>query len=205
MPPGELDPFLDAAARCFARHGVIHTAVADVALEMGVSRTTVYRQVGTVEQLGRLLLAREIHRLLLALPTQLSEAGPVDAVIEAVAFVVRFARQHPVLRKVLEAEPELAGSYLAIGLPAVLERAVPVIKALLANGVASGGLAPRDLDALADWLVRLVSSLVLAPPRGGLEDYLDQVIRPVLTPVSSSSGPSRTAASGAPSAGGTAS
>ena len=59
-PPAELDPYLDAAARCLARHGIGRTSVQDVARELGVNRATVYRQVGTVEDMVRLLVAREL-------------------------------------------------------------------------------------------------------------------------------------------------
>ena len=36
-PPPDLDIYLDAAARCLARHGVGRTSVQDVARELGVS------------------------------------------------------------------------------------------------------------------------------------------------------------------------
>ena len=37
-PPAELDPFLDAAAECFARYGVQRTSVQDVAQALRVNR-----------------------------------------------------------------------------------------------------------------------------------------------------------------------
>src|SRR3546814_393937 len=78
VPAVELDPYLDAAARCFTRFGITRTRVPDVAAEVGVSRVTVYRQVGTVEDMARLLLARAMHRILTALPAALrSEARRV--------------------------------------------------------------------------------------------------------------------------------
>ena len=60
-PPASLDPFLDAAARCFARHGIKRMSVQDVARELRVNRATVYRQIGNVDQQVRLLLARDLH------------------------------------------------------------------------------------------------------------------------------------------------
>src|SRR3546814_4780239 len=62
LPSPALDPYLDAAARCFVRHGLRRTRVTDIADDVGVSRVTVYRQVGTVEDAARLLLARELDR-----------------------------------------------------------------------------------------------------------------------------------------------
>ena len=43
-PGGDLDPYLDAATRCFVRYGVRRTSVQDVADELGVNRTTLYRR-----------------------------------------------------------------------------------------------------------------------------------------------------------------
>lgn len=183
VPPPELDPYLDAGALCLARHGVSRTSVADVAREMGISRATVYRQVGTIAQLGVLLFAREVHRLLEVLPSQVAGLNAVDAVIRMATLVTRFAREHPVLRKELDDEPEIAGSHLTLGLPAVLDRVRPVVVPLLAAGIGTGQLANRDPEVVLDWLVRLVTSVVLVPPPGDVGAYYDEVLRPVLTPV----------------------
>lgn len=182
VPPPELDPYLDAGARCLARHGVSRTSVADVAREMGISRATVYRQVGTIDQLAVLLFAREVHRLLEALPEQVTGLSGVDALIRMATLVTQFAHEHPVLRKVLDDEPEIAGAHLVLGLPAVLDRVRPVVVPLLAAGTATGQLADRDPEILLDWLVRLVTSVVLVPPPGEVGAYFDAVLRPVLTP-----------------------
>lgn len=182
VPPAELDPYLDAAARCFARHGILRTAVPDIARELGVSRTTVYRQVGTIRELAGLLFAREIHRLLAAVPGQVAGSEPVDAIIRMATLVTRFAHEHPVLRKVLADEADLAGSYLSLGLQALIDRVRPVARPLIARGIADGNLADRDPDVLVDWLVRLICSVVLVPPTVDLAAYFDDVLRPVLTP-----------------------
>src|SRR3546814_68889 len=84
VPAVELDPYLDAAARCFTRFGITRTRVPDVAAEVGVSRVTVYRQVGTVEDMARLLLARDMHRILTALPAALEGAVGPDTVVRLV-------------------------------------------------------------------------------------------------------------------------
>src|SRR5947207_15454953 len=62
VPSTALDTYLDAAASCFARFGVAHTTVPDIARELGVSRMTVYRRLGSVHDALRSLLARELHR-----------------------------------------------------------------------------------------------------------------------------------------------
>ena len=63
-PNPDLDPYLDAAAECFARHGVQRASVQDVARRLGVNRTTVYRQIGNVEDMVR--LGKDVEKRVLA-------------------------------------------------------------------------------------------------------------------------------------------
>jgi AcrR family transcriptional regulator len=181
-PPTALDPYLDATARCFVRYGVRRTSVQDVAQELGVNRTTVYRQVGTVEQQAMLLLVRDAHRLLTALPAQVQ--GPVGphTVIEMVVAVVRRAQEHPVLAKVLADEPDLVGTYVTRDSGALIELATGVLRPMLEAAVASGAIARRDPVVLAEWLVRIAVSLMLTPPPVEPAEFLAEVLLPALTP-----------------------
>lgn len=180
VPPARLDPYLDAAAACFARFGITRTRVPDVAAEAGVSRVTVYRQVGTVEDMARLLLARDLHRLLGLVPAALDgRAGP-DAVVAVVEFIVEHARSHPVLAKVITDEPHVLGPVMVSDLGAVAERVADVVAPLLDELMASGQLARRDPRILADWLVRQTVTLILAPPVD-LGAHLREVLEPALT------------------------
>ena len=111
-PSPQLDPYLDAAARCFARHGLRRTRVTDIADEVGVSRVTVYRQVGTTEDAARLLLARELDRLVASLLPKLAGARDADDIVEVIASAVDFAVEHPVMAKVLRDEADLAGAFV---------------------------------------------------------------------------------------------
>lgn len=76
-PDESLTPFLDAAARCIERFGWARTSVRDVAAEAGVERTTVYRRVGSMGDILRLLVARELHALVALLPTWARHDLPV--------------------------------------------------------------------------------------------------------------------------------
>ena len=182
VPPASLDPYLDATARCFVRYGVRRTSVQDVAQELGVNRATVYRQVGTVEQQAMLLLIRDAHRLLTALPGWVD--GPIgpQTVIDLVAAVVRRARGHPVLAKVLADEPDLVGTYVTRDSAALIELVTGMLRPLLEAAVASGAIARRDPVVLAEWLVRNTVSLILTPPTVELEHYLAEILLPALTP-----------------------
>jgi AcrR family transcriptional regulator len=180
VPGKELDPYLDATARCFARHGLGRTRVTDIAEEVGVSRVTVYRQVGTVEQAARLLLSRELDRLLASLLPILVAADEVDQVIGVIAGAVDFAIEHPVLSKVLRDEPDLVGGFVIVELDVLLKRllllAEPVVRRLETLGTGR----EVDLAVLADWVARVVLTLVVAPPSGPVDAYLRTALGPIL-------------------------
>jgi|GEM_PF-687953 AcrR family transcriptional regulator len=183
VPPAELDPYLDAAARCFARFGISRTRVPDVAAEVGVSRVTVYRQVGTVEDMARLLLARDLHRLLVILPAAIGDTAGPDTIVRLVVAIVDHARSHPVLSKVLNDEPHLLGPVLISDLGPVASRVADVVAPLLQTFMDSGRLARRDPRVTADWLVRQTVTLILAPPPGDLRAYVAELLVPALTPM----------------------
>jgi AcrR family transcriptional regulator len=181
-PSDELDPYLDAAARCFVRYGVRRTSVQDVANELGVNRATVYRQVGTIDHQIRLLIARDLHRLLTELPGSLAGKSGPRAVIELMATIIRYASTHPVLAKVLQDEPEVIGPFLASDLPEVIARVTSALAPLLRAAMASSQIAQRDADLLAESLVRLGITLILAPPAGELDAFLAELLVPTLKP-----------------------
>jgi AcrR family transcriptional regulator len=181
-PDPSLDPFLDAAARCFARHGISRTSVQDIAAELKVNRATVYRQVGNVDSVVRLLLARDLNRLLGTLPVLLAAPLGPSTIVALLDGVVTFAREHPVLAKVLRDEPELIGPFLVADHDELVGRITAAVAPLLAVAMDAGWLARRDAVVVADWLVRLTISLVLAPPSGSLPAFLGELLLPALTP-----------------------
>lgn len=180
VPSPALDPYLDAAGRCFARHGLRRTRVTDIAEEVGVSRVTVYRQVGTVEDVARLLLARELDRLVTSLVPKLMTADDADGVVSVIASAVEFATSHPVLSKVVRDEPELVGAFVITELPTLIDRllvlAEPVVRRLADLDRASR----FDIPVLGEWVARVVITMVVAPPAEPPEEFLGKVMLPVL-------------------------
>ena len=181
-PPPSLDPYLDAAAACFARHGVGRTSVQDVARELKVDRTTVYRQVGNISSIVRLLAGRELHRMLASLPDRLTGLQGPDAVIDLLATAVEFAAEHPVLGKVLADEPELIGPFIVSDLPLFVDLVAAAAAPILRAAMEAGELARRDPDRLAQMLVRVCMPLVLAPTAEEPSVVLAELLRPALAP-----------------------
>jgi AcrR family transcriptional regulator len=181
-PPASIDPYLDAAVRCFARHGIGRTSVQDIARELRVDRTTVYRQVGNVSSIVRLLAGRELHRLLADLPDRLSGLRGPEAIVDLLATAIQFGQAHPVLRKVLADEPELIGPYIVSELPMMIDLMAAAATPVLQAAMDAGELAPRNAERIAQMLVRVCIPLMLAPPPGDVAEHLAELLLPVLTP-----------------------
>ncbi len=189
IPEPDLDPLLDAAARCFERYGIKRTSVPDIARELGVSRATVYRRGGSVDELAAKLLAREIRVALLD-RTDLSRPS-ARTLVDIVATIVVLAKDHPVLAKLAADEPEMVGRVVFVEFRRWLQLIVPFVSPLLRRSMREGLLAKRDPAVVAEWLVRLTVSLVIAPPLGDTRALLDAVMLPVLAPVEPTRGPRR--------------
>ncbi|MHB1712551.1 MAG: TetR/AcrR family transcriptional regulator [Acidimicrobiales bacterium] len=181
VPPEALAPYLDAATACMTRHGVRRTTVADMAKELDVSPMTVYRHVGSLDRVIRLLFARELHRLLEAAPTFFEGADGADAVVNLSNGLVDWVRNHPIFGKVLTDEPDVVGEILVGSLAGpALELAASVVAGLLDGAMDEGILRRDDSRVLASWLVRLLLTVIVIPPPGDIETFLVGIVRPVL-------------------------
>lgn len=182
VPDESVWPFLDAATRCIERYGWARTSVRDVAREAGVERTTVYRRVGSMEQIFRLVVARELHRLMADIPTAIPPgASGSEIVINLLAAAVEHSWAHPVVAKVLVDEPELIGAFLAQGVPDLVGRATATLSPLLAAAMDAGVVARRDPVIVTEWIVRIGLSLLVAPPPADLRAFLTEALGPLLT------------------------
>ncbi len=181
-PDASLAPYLDAAERCVRRYGWSRTSPKDIAREAGVERTTLYRHLGKKEQIFRLLIAREVHRIIdRASEVGLTAGGGPEVVIELVASTVEHVLANPVFAKLLDDEPELVGGFLERGLPDLIDRFTRALSPAVEAAMRAGLLAERDPVALTQWVVRVALSLVFAPAPGPLRPFLATLLAPALT------------------------
>jgi AcrR family transcriptional regulator len=111
------DAVLDAARDCVVAYGVRRTTLTDVAKRAGVSRMSIYRRWPDVRSLVADLMSREWHAVLVA-------AGAADSAglkrrgrrrargVAQIVAVVRGLREHPLLRKIQEVDPEILLPYM---------------------------------------------------------------------------------------------
>ena len=186
-PPAELDVYLDAAEACIRRYGWSRTSPQDIAREMGINRTTVYRVLGPKDRVFPLLVAREVHRLIEragVISARCARDGLVgaDALAELLASTIEHLRDDPTIAKLLRDEPELVGAFMRDGIPGVIERFSKAFGPVLDGAMRAGVLRPRDPYLMTEWMVRISLSLLFAPPATELRSFLAAGVRPLFAP-----------------------
>jgi len=180
-PAPSLDRALDATALCLARHGLARTSMTDVAKEMGVARSTLYRSISSVEEAASALLARDTWRFFDEFGDVVVTGSGPEAVVGLTARFVRFAIGHPVVARLLHDEPDFVGRVMSGQFAALVDRAAQAVTPLMSIAMDGGLLARRDPRRLAQWLARVVVICILAPPQGDLEEFLEEMLMPVLS------------------------
>ena len=153
---------LDAAEQCFERRGVRRTTIEDVAAEAGVSRVTVYRQVGNRDELVRAVLLRVTDRFIeRALPKVVAAAGDLtEGVRELMVATVMAARRDNSLSLLFAAEEAGAtGRPIPGATEPLIERFGAAVGHL--DRHLPGRLRPDvTTDDAGEWVTRVVVSLL---------------------------------------------
>jgi AcrR family transcriptional regulator len=182
-PGPELDRVLDATERCVTRFGLRRASMTDIAREMGVARTTLYRQVSSLEAALALVASRQFHRFLDEL-VQLTVGGAdAEAFIQASIRAVTFASSDPIVQRVVNAEPEFVAEVIGRGqLPVHAEQITDWLTPVFAEAMRTGAIRRSDPRLAAGWMVRTVFSLIAIPAEDGLETMVRFALEPVLRP-----------------------
>ncbi len=172
------DEVLDAALALFARQGFAHTTVEQVARAAGLSKAAVYLYFPSKKALLAALVRRAVKPVAdLALGQMAEYRGDPRPVIAMALRMVLGRLADPsvmavpgiVLREAAVA-PELAQVYRE----EVLERVLPALRALIAQGVAGGHIRAVDPDlTVRSVMGPMLAHLLLAEvfgivPEGGL-------------------------------------
>lgn len=154
---------LDATLSTMAEVGLAGLSLEDVAAGAGVSRQTVYRHFGNRIGLVQATIVREEARLL-AVVAVASAPHPdlSEALAAALAALLGWTRDHPLLGTLLASESEALLPLLAAGDAPVITAARPAIVEVLIDRVAPG----TDVEMAADLLARVMLSYAIDPPEG---------------------------------------
>jgi len=158
------DRLLDAGRDQLGERTWAQVTMAEIATAAGVSRQTLYNEFGTRDEFAQALVIREGSRFLDAVEEAIDEnAGdPRTALTAALERFLTIARDDPFVRLLLGDDG--TGGLL----PLVTTQSLPVVdwasgRLVQAIDAHWPGVAERDLQDLADTLVRLAISHVAAP------------------------------------------
>ncbi|ORM27726.1 TetR/AcrR family transcriptional regulator [Williamsia sp. 1135] len=158
-------PLLDAALELFGDLGIARTTIGDIARKAGVNRVTVYRRIGSKDELVQAVMSREATRLFQAVhAAAAAQQTFTDRIAHGFASTVTSVRDKPVLQAMFaSADPTVLGQ-LTTGAAGMLEGALAVTTALIAQAESEQlpGLVPVVPHA-AEMLVRLAHSILLTP------------------------------------------
>lgn len=158
-----VEDVLDAALAQFEDVGIRRSTIEDIARRAGIDRVTVYRRVGSKDDVIQAVLAREARRLVEEINRATSQLPTLEGrIATAFATAVLHIRENTLFNRMLALDGDTF-------LPRITTQASP----LLAIGIAAAagllrqaeadGLRDPDPDVVpaAEILVRLVQSFVL--------------------------------------------
>ncbi len=167
VPVGALrDRLCDAAAAVITNEGWARVTMARLADEVGVSRQTVYNEIGTKNDLAEAVVLRELDRFLAGVIRSFDE-NPTDlvqAIRDSARRVLKYAQKNPLLHAVVSATHGADTELLPL-LTTHAESLLVAAKMVVGERLAGYQIdLPADrLDASIDMVVRLVLSHVMQP------------------------------------------
>ncbi|WP_309648394.1 TetR family transcriptional regulator [Nocardioides sp.] len=174
LPPVETmrERVVDAAVGLTSEMGWSHVTMAKLADAVGVSRQTVYNEIGTKAGLAEAMILRELDRFM-GVVSVAFDAHPDDlvgAIQGASQTVLELAHGNPLLHAVVSATHGADTELLPL-LTTHADSLLVVAKGVIAERIAPYGLdlGPARLDAAIDMVVRVVLSHVMQPS-GSPED-----------------------------------
>jgi AcrR family transcriptional regulator len=154
------DLLLDAARACVLTIGVSRTTLTEVARRADVSRMTLYRRFPDVRSLIAALMTREFSGLLTESPAEAPTARErlVAGVITGIGKLV----ENPIMRAVLDLEPELIMPYVVQRLGSTQRLTEEYLRAEVKAGHADGSIRHGDVPTQVRALLLIVQSFVLS-------------------------------------------
>lgn len=169
---------LDTAAELICADGWNSLTMGAVADRVGISRQSVYKEIGSKAALGEAVITRETDRVLTGVTGRLRAHGgdAVAGIPAAVDYVLRAGADNPLIKAILVGahggDADLLPLLAARPEP-VLARAIAVVGAQARDLYGGLPLAPPTLDRLSEIVVRLTLSH-LVQPTGPLEEAVAQ-------------------------------
>lgn len=165
------DAILDAARESVARFGIRRTTLSDIARLAGVSRMTVYRRYPDLPAVLRDLMTREFGSLMDEIDASVDGPDGRSRLVARTHAAVRELRAQPLLRKLLETDPELLLPYLLGRVGGTQRHALDLIARDVAEGQADGSIRAGDVRVLSFSVLLATQAFLFS---AGTADELDE-------------------------------
>lgn len=151
----------DAALRQFELFGLARSTVEDIARRARVGRVTVYRHFPGKDALVEAVALRELRRFLSNLDQAVQPLEtPEDRIVEGFVFTLHAAREHRLLQRLIESEPEMTLPWFTTQGASVISAATEYLAAHMARDLDDDRGGQELLEA-AEIVVRLIVSFLL--------------------------------------------
>ncbi|WP_319430541.1 helix-turn-helix domain-containing protein [Mycobacterium sp. RTGN5] len=176
---------IDTALRLVDRRGAARTTVSDIADELGITRRTVYRYFTGTDELFAAAAEAALGSFVTQIDRVVADMDVTGQLVEVVAYIIERLPQEPQLALLLANDRSNMFSR-AMLTPDVIARCRAVLHHAQIDWDQLG-FDDRMIDELVELLLRMIQSMVIAPPdppRSGAElrAYLHRWIGPALTP-----------------------
>jgi AcrR family transcriptional regulator len=154
---------LRAAAEEVAAVGLRRTTLTDVARRAGVSRMTVYREYGDAAALFRALLTESIGQVVFGAEADVQHLPTVrERIVEGVSLTVERLAEHPMMRRVLELDPELLLPFVVDRFGSGQRLALAHVRNQLRAGMDEGSVRPLDPGPAARLILLTAQSVIFS-------------------------------------------
>lgn len=157
------DPVLQAARATVLDFGVRRATLTEVARRAGISRMTVYRRYADAPELMRALMTSEFGAVLTAArAAAASIEDPLERVVEEVIGTFERLLEHPLLKRLLELEPEMLMPYLSERVGEFQRLGRAGLAESIAEAQAVGAIRAGDADLMAETIELIGRGPVIA-------------------------------------------
>ena len=157
------EAILDAAYELVLAVGMRRVTMADIARQADVSRATLYRRWPNVQAVIAALMTREFAQLARGMADSPGADGR-SALVAGIVHAVAEVRAHPLLRKIVDVDPEFLLPYLVQRRGATADNQLALLEAAIGRGTDDGSIRAGDPAMRARAVLLAAWSFVLTGP-----------------------------------------